>query len=297
MAHSTPTVKPSLADFLTLSVAMSSVPPNKTVRAPKFAGDLYPADEAVLRAQVDAALASAKTTHTPVTGKIKTLIVPHDHYQHALPTMAAAYSQLGDVKYDVILFIAPTVDSFPKLALSGYGFFETPLGDVELNDYVRNEFCDEDDDFFITEEGLPKGSSIEVQLPIIQRSIGKETPIRIVPMLVGSQTIDLCNEAAAAASEIMQLKNALIVAVNNFHAPAKNKTLIAEYMDALREQDYSALLRLNVVHGSSLGSGLGTVAIAARVAHALGAKKFHTIAESENTVMDKHYLSGCFTKD
>jgi AmmeMemoRadiSam system protein B len=279
------------------SVAMSEyTPPNKTIRPAKFAGDLYPSDPVVLTAQVDDALQKAKSTNGNHVPHIKTLLVPHDNYRYAIQSMAAAYAQIDGLRYDLALFIAPTVDQFNRLAMSGYGFFETPLGNMELSDYVRNEFCDEDDDFFISEDGLPKGSSIEVQLPFIQRTLVQEKPIKIVPLLVGNQTIDLCNEAAAAAAEIMLSKNVLIVAANNFHAPKKNASLIEDYLKALEAQDYSALMRITILHGAALGTGLGTVAIAARVSAALGAKKFHVFAKEENHESDKLYLSACFSR-
>lgn len=280
-----------------LPVAMSQVSISTTVRQPMFAGQLYPADPNVLREQIDAALLEAnRNAKTPVIPYVRTLLVPHENYKYALPILAETYRHVEKAKYDLIVFVAPTVDTFNRLVISGYGYFGTPLGNVELSDYARNELCDEDDDFFISELGLPKGSSIEIQLPILQRSIGKHSPLRIVPLLVGNQTVDLCNEAASALSEILMSKNALLIAVNNFNLSAENTPLIEEFMEAMREQDYAKLIRMTVTKGANLGSGLGAWAIAARASRSLGARNFHLIAQESNVAVGKRFVSACYAQ-
>ncbi|MFQ3598678.1 MAG: AmmeMemoRadiSam system protein B [Chloroherpetonaceae bacterium] len=280
-----------------LPVAMSHLPPNRTIRPPMFAGELYPADALTLQAQVDAALSDANATpEKPLIPYVRTLLVPYGHYAHVLPTLAEGYRHVESARYELVVFIAPTVDTYNRLMISGYGYFGTPLGEIELSDYVRNELCDEDDDFFISELGLPKGSSIEVQLPLLQRTIGKHHTLRIVPLLVGNQTIDLCNEAATALSEILTSKNALVVAVNNFHLSTENTPLVEEFMAGMREHDYGALIRMAVMHDGKLGSGLGAWAIAARVSHSLGARNFHLLAQRSNVEAGAQFISACYTQ-
>ncbi len=280
-----------------LPVAMSHLPPNRTVRPPMFAGELYPADALTLQTQVDEALSNANATpEKPLIPYVRTLLVPYGNYAHVLPILAEGYRHIELARYELVVFVAPTVDTYNRLMISGYGYFGTPLGEIELSDYVRNELCDEDDDFFISELGLPKGSSIEVQLPLLQRTIGKHHTIRIVPLLVGNQTIDLCNEAAAALSEILTSKNALVVAVNNFHLSTENTPLVEEFMAGMREHDYGALIRMAVMHDGKLGSGLGAWAIAARVSNSLGARNFHLLAQHSNVEVGAHFISACYTQ-
>ncbi len=280
-----------------MPVAMSHLPPHRTVRPPMFAGELYPADALTLQTQIDEALAQAnQNSQTPRIPYIRTLLVPYEHYKHVLPILAEIYRHVELARYEFIVFVAPTVDKFNRLVISGYGYFGTPLGNVELSDYVRNELCDEDDDFFISELGLPKGSSIEIQLPLLQRTIGQHHPLRIVPLLIGNQTVDLCNEAASALSEILTSKNALVIAVNNFNLSAENSSLIEEFLSGMRAQDYSQLMRMAVIHSDRLGSGLGAWAIAARVSHSLGARRFHLLAQQANAEVGKVFVSACYAQ-
>ncbi|MFN3345324.1 MAG: AmmeMemoRadiSam system protein B, partial [Chloroherpetonaceae bacterium] len=213
-----------------------------------------------------------------------------------LPILAESYRHVESARYELVVFVAPTVDTYNRLMISGYGYFATPLGEIELSDYVRNELCDEDDDFFICELGLPKGSSIEIQLPLLQRTIGKHHSLRIVPLLIGNQTIDLCNEAAAALSEILMSKNALVIATSNFRLSTQNTPLIEEFMAGMREHDYNALIRMAIMHGKSLGSGLGAWAVAARISHSLGARNFHLLAQHSNPKTEHHFVSACYTQ-
>lgn len=281
----------------TLPVAMSNLPPNRTVRPPMFAGELYPADARTLKSQVDGALSNANATpEKPLIPYVRTLLVPYGNYIHVLPTLAEGYRHIESARYELVVFIAPTIDTYDRLMISGYGYFGTPLGDIELSDYVRNELCDEDDDFFISELGLPKGSSIEVQLPLLQRTLGKHHALRIVPLLIGNQTIDLCNEAANALSEILTSKNALVVAVNNFHLSADNTPLVEEFMAGLREHDYGTLIRMAVIQNGRLGSGLGAWAVAARISHSLGARNFHLLSQQSNPEVGQHFISACYTQ-
>jgi AmmeMemoRadiSam system protein B len=279
-----------------MPVAMSKLPPNRTVRPPMFAGELYPSDALTLQTQLDEAISHAnRDPEKPLIPYVRTLLVPHGHYKHVLPILAEGYRHIESARYELIVFVAPTVDKFDRLVISGYGYFGTPLGNIELSDYVRNELCDEDDDFFISELGLPKGSSIEVQLPLLQRTIGKHHALRIVPLLIGNQTIDLCNEAATALSEILTSKSALVIAMNNFHLSTENTPLVEEFMAGMREHDYGALIRMAVMHGEKLGTGLGAWAIAARISHSLGARNFHLLTQQSNAETKQHFISACYT--
>lgn len=278
-----------------MPVATSNLPPSRTVRPPMFAGQLYPADKQTLQNQIDAALLEANQQAGTLIPYVRTLLVPYGDYKYLLPVLAESYRHIESARYDLIVFVAPTVDIYDRLMISGYGYFSTPLGNIELSDYVRNELCDEDDDFFISELGLPKGSSIEVQLPLLQRTIGKHHSLRIVPLLIGHQTFDLCNEAASALSEILISKNALLIAVNNFRLSPENTPLVEEFLNGMRERNYDALIRMTVMYGNKLGSGLGAWAIAARVSHSLGARNFHLLAQYSHVETGEHFISACYT--
>jgi AmmeMemoRadiSam system protein B len=263
----------------------------RTVRKPMFAGQLYPEQPEELASVIDKALSESSKEHF---GEIKAMLLPYGAYSEVLPILAKAYKQVETMSPDLVVFIAPAVDTFHRIAMSGYSAFETPLGKVELSDYVRNELCDEDDDFFISEEGLPKGYSIETQLPILQRTIGKNAPFKILPVLMGEQSVDLCDETAAALSEVLMSKNVLIIGHCNFSATAQSE--MQSYLKALEKLDYDELMRYAVLHGKSFGTGLGIAAIVARVAKELSVKCVTKIAEGLSPNRENLYLAVAFSK-
>jgi AmmeMemoRadiSam system protein B len=276
---------------------MSSLPPNKTVRPPAFAGQLYPADKQVLASQIDAALEAAhRHAAGCVVPYVKTILAPYGNHRQLQTILAETYRHIASAKYDLVVLLAPAVQKFNRLTISGFGYFATPLGELELSDYVRNELCDEDDDFFISEQGLETCSAIEVQLPFIQRALAAHHAPRILPMLIGNQSIELCNEAAAALSEVLMSKNALLIALNCFALSPANTHLIEDFQAGLRAQDYNALMRLAIMHGEQLGTGLGAFAVASRISGALGAKNFHLLAQSSDSESNRFFLSACYSQ-
>jgi MEMO1 family protein len=263
---------------------------SKTSRSPMFAGTLYPADAATLTRQVD----DAVNIVTPKKiADVKTMLLPYDDYALVLNQLAQAYCAASSANYDLVVLLSPADAPFNRIAISAYGYLETPLGKLEINDYVRNELCDEDDDFFISEEGLDT-PSIELHLPLLQRTLGKHAPFKVLPIVMGNQTVDLCGEVSSALSEIFQSKKVLLIALCNFSLSAQPH--LDDYIRSLAAQDYGALLRYAVVQGSVIGTGLGVVAVMARVAHALGAKRFTEFSRNENSDTKKIYLSAAFSK-
>ncbi|MFN3385973.1 MAG: AmmeMemoRadiSam system protein B [Candidatus Thermochlorobacter sp.] len=264
----------------------------RTVRKPMFAGKLYPEQPDVLADMIDRACIAASTENL---GEIKAMLLPYASYDEVLPVLAKAYKQVENLSPDLVVFIAPAVDTFHRIAMSGFAAFETPLGKVELSDYVRNELCDEDDDFFISEEGLPKGYSIETQLPILQRTIGKRAPFKILPILMGEQTVDLCDEAATALSEVLMSKKILVIGHCNFNAAYQDE-MLQNYLSALEALKYDELMRYNVMYGKKFGTGLGIAAIVARIAKELSAKHVSKIAEALSSNKENLYLAISFSK-
>ncbi len=264
----------------------------RTVRKPMFAGKLYPEQPDVLADMIDRACSEASTENV---GEIKAMLLPYSSYDELLALLAKAYKQVEKTAPDLVVFIAPAVDTFHRIAMSGFAAFETPLGKVELSDYVRNELCDEDDDFFISEEGLPKGYSIETQLPILQRTIGRHAPFKILPILMGEQTVDLCDETAAALSEVLMSKKVLVIGHCNFNAAYQGEVM-QNYLSALEALNYDELMRYAVIHGKKFGTGLGIAAIVARVARELSAKRVSKIAELLSSNKENLYLAVSFSK-
>ena len=73
---------------------------------------------------------------------------------------------------------------------------------------MRNEFCDEEDDFFIADEGYSKEMSLFTQLPILQSSF---SDFDVVSLQIGDYDPAIIRELAFTLDELLLNKNALII--------------------------------------------------------------------------------------
>lgn len=159
-----------------------------------FAGSFYPEKPE----ELNNLLNSFKEEQT-FDYKSKAIIVPHAGYAYSGHAAMAAFQHLEPSEN--IFIIAPShKESFNNIALPEYSFFETPLGNLEVNNKLIAEIAEKFPSI-IADEIFENEHSIEVQLPFIQniflpqkqsavdfvknlKKIGHK--IRIVPILVGN---------------------------------------------------------------------------------------------------------------
>jgi AmmeMemoRadiSam system protein B len=153
------------------------------IRPPAFAGQFYPEDETELKSQVKKFLKESKPKE--IKGKIKALISPHAGYQYSGPTAAYGYKaiQRSNVKRqssNVIILGTSHSMMFQGIALTNFGFWETPLGKVRSSSLYK-ELQNVSDISLINEAHISE-HSIEVQLPFLQIIL---KDFQITPLLTG----------------------------------------------------------------------------------------------------------------
>ena len=166
-----------------------------------FAGSFYPENPDELNNLLD----SFKEEQT-FDYKSQAIIVPHAGH-----AMMSAYQHFEPSEN--IFIIAPSHhESFNNIALPEYSFFETPLGNLEVNNKLIAEIA-EKFPCIVADEVFENEHSIEVQLPFIQnmflphkqsavdfvknlKKIGKK--IKIVPVLVGNCDYRLISDLISA---------------------------------------------------------------------------------------------------
>ena len=159
-----------------------------------FAGIFYPDNQEALNSLLE----SYKQEIT-VDFRSKAIIVPHAGYIYSGHAAMAAFQYLEPSEN--IFIIAPSHhNSFNNIAFPEYSFFETPLGNLEVNNRLIKEIA-EKFPCIITNEIFEKEHSIEVQLPFLQnlfypqrqnavefvknlKKMGRK--IRIIPVLTGN---------------------------------------------------------------------------------------------------------------
>lgn len=152
----------------------------QSTRPAAVSGMFYPDNPAGLTAMLQGFLAEA-----PVgTLRVKALIVPHAGYVYSGPIAASAYALLQPARENIkrVVLLGPVHRVWtPGLALPGVTAFETPLGNVTL-----------DQEAIALIDGLPQVQthpaahaqehSLEVQLPFLQNTLDD---FSLVPLAVG----------------------------------------------------------------------------------------------------------------
>ncbi|WP_412069022.1 AmmeMemoRadiSam system protein B [Rubrivirga sp. IMCC43871] len=227
---------------------------------------VYPSQPAPLRTQLDGLLADAPASDIPADA-IVGLIVPDSNRTSGGPAAAAAYSLLAGATISTALVVSPSHHgAFGRLSICQTDAYQTPLGDVRVNDHLRNELCDEDDDIFLDDTGHYHTEGADVQLPFLQRVLGDA--FDTVPIVMGDESPSYCFELGRAVGEIMYGQRAIVV------GSCDVITGDADALDALRAaveaMDAHAVLRLMADEAVQV-EGIGAVATALIAAKERGA--------------------------
>ena len=170
---------------------------------------VYSSQPAALAQEVDGLLRDAQPD--AIEGELLALIVPDSNLRSGGPISAEAYKLLKGREVDLVIVVAPSHDgTFDRLSICKVDTYRTPLGDVQVNDAIRNELCDEDDDIFLDDQGHYHTEGVDVQLPFLQHVLGEG--FTVVPIVMGGETPALCRELGTAVGEVMYGHNALVIA-------------------------------------------------------------------------------------
>jgi AmmeMemoRadiSam system protein B/AmmeMemoRadiSam system protein A len=184
-------------------------PPN--VREPAVAGTFYPGDARKLGAMVDKFLAAAPAA-PHLLGPPCAMICPHAGYAYSGPTAAANYKLLQPGQYARVIVLAPSHYALLQGAsVGGFTAFRTPLGDVPVDTEATATLlrCKS---VSACPEPQAREHSLEVQLPFLQRTLGR---FSLVPLVVGNAAP---RERDALAAALLPLwdERTLIVASSDF---------------------------------------------------------------------------------
>lgn len=202
---------------------------------------VYPTQPAVLSEQIGKLLRNARPE--PVEGEIEALIVPDSNLLKGGEVAAEAYKLIADraEDYDTIIIVAPSHDgSFDRLSICRVNTYRTPLGEVPVDDRVRNELCDEDDDIFLDDRGHYHTEGVDVQLPFLQTVFGDG--FSVVPVVMGRETPAFCHELGSAIGEVMYGRRALLVATADLLSLEDGA--LDRFTEALETFDTSTLMHL-----------------------------------------------------
>jgi len=196
------------------------------VREPAVVGKFYPESAAKLRGAIEKFLQDA----LPVKiRKPVAIIVPHAGYIFSGQICADGFKQVSNHKYDVIVVLGTnhTSSDFQKISLYSGDGFRTPLGTAPVEKNIISSLIKEDPTDCILDKSLhEREHSVEVMVPFIQVIFPKA---KIVPVVVGSQDMQVCLRFGQALAKVLKNKNALIVASSDLsHYPSAEDANIVD---------------------------------------------------------------------
>lgn len=182
----------------------------------------------------------AESDSKPVDFRVMSVIVPgSDHFEGA-PLAADVYRSLPSADIDTVLSVAANSgEAFKRITVCSLDAYQTPLGEVKVDDKIRNELCDEDDDIFLDDRGHFLHHGLDINLPFLQKALGS---FNVVPLVMGAETPEFCQELGQAVGEVMANRRMLVVAcVDILEATAEG---MEQFQHLLTELDIPGMMSL-----------------------------------------------------
>lgn len=232
-------------------------------REPVVAGSFYPATELELITTVDEHFkeASELSSFKLEQGeRVRAVIAPHAGYIFSGTVAAAAVGSVPpDTGYDNIFIIGSSHRvSFPGASVYNKGNYRTPLGTVRVNTGIADKLIDNSKVFSYQRDAHIGEHSLEVQLPLLQRHLGKH--IKIVPVIIGTHDSQTCREIASALQEWFTGDNLFVISSDFSHYPPFEDAAEVDKItaDALMTGDTDIFLKTIEENSGKNISGLAT---------------------------------------
>jgi hypothetical protein len=249
------------------------------LRRPAVAGSWYPATAAAITEEVDDHLRASGLVSAP--GRLVALLSPHAGLRYSGPVAAHGYGLLrtpaaglgsGPSGLTVVLVGPSHRGAFDGVALHAQGGWQTPLGQAPIDEELSQALLDADPIVFDDPDAHRDEHSLEMQMPFLQRLV---PGLRIVPMLMGTQSRDEVEALASALAKALAGRRALLVAssdLSHYQPATVANRLDAEVVAQVGRFDEAALMaRLETHHNVACGGG--PVVAVMKAARLLGADR------------------------
>jgi len=244
------------------------------VRRAAVAGSWYPGTASAIAAEVDSYLEPVRPA--PPTGRLVALVSPHAGLRYSGRVAAHGYGLLrvlaGEPGLTAVLVGPSHRAAFEGVAAHARGAWETPLGRTPIDEELSQALLDAGPVVFEGPDVHRDEHSLEMQMPFLQRLV---PGLRIVPLLMGSQSREEVDALAAALAKALAGREALLVASSDLshYQPAEvaNRADAAVVDEVGRFDEEALMARLETRHNVACGGG--PVVAVMKAARALGADR------------------------
>lgn len=163
----------------------------------------------VSRDKIKAGLERASSNTEKTQHQSRLLFTPQRITEENFDSVCKTYAQIGPADFRTVVVVESTPgEAEKKLAMPSFKTVQNHLGEVKANVKLRNDFADEDDDFFIDDNAFDEQSSLYQQLPLLQCALEEFTVLHIQ---ITNENPPILKELAMALQEILPSWNALLV--------------------------------------------------------------------------------------
>ena len=150
---------------------------------------------------------------------VMAVISPHAGYVFSGEVAASAYNQIDFSKtYENVFVIGSSHTTyFEGASVYSVGNYETPLGEVKVNSQIAQDLIDGSEYFNYVPKAHSTEHSLEVQLPFLQYKM--EHQFQIVPIVIGTQSDDVCVELASSLKPYFNSNNLFVISSDFSHYP------------------------------------------------------------------------------
>lgn len=175
-----------------------------------LAGMWYPSNKTSLSSALDSYLNAARVE--PIEGGIKAIIVPHAGLEYSGPVAAYAYKAVQGKKYTIVIILGFCHrKSFDGISVYKEGYFQTPLGPLEVDSQLASEIISRNEKIIFNPEAFKEENSIELELPFIKKVLPDS---KIVPIAFGSSDYSYCEMISEVLADIMGKRNDILLIVS-----------------------------------------------------------------------------------
>jgi AmmeMemoRadiSam system protein B len=205
-----------------------------------------------------------------------------------------AYRQVMGKAYPTVVVVAPSHRAaFAGASVYHRGGYETPLGVVTVNAAMAGAIMARSDRLNYYQQAHANEHSLEVQVPFLQRALGR---FQLVPIVMGDQDLSTCRLLASALAGALKGEQVLLVAssdLSHYHTYDEAVELDKALLEAVGRFDAQGLYQnLRAGKGEACGGGpMTTVMMAAGLLGADGARVLH-YANSGDVTGDRGHVVG-----
>jgi MEMO1 family protein len=262
------------------------------LRKSVIAGSWYPGTPSILRRDIEKYFDLAPDLE--LEGEVVGLIAPHAGYTYSGQVAANVYKLIRGKEYDAVIVVGPSHRvAFHGVSIFSKGGYETPLGIVPVAEEVAKKIKILSKAVVDIPEAHFQEHSIEIQLPFLQAALGD---FSFIPLVMGDQDANTCQELAEAIYKASHSKKILIVGssdLSHFYNDDMAKKLDAVVLRHLRDGDAVGLLA-SLENGTAEACGGGPMVVVMLVARMMNANKAHLLkyANSGDVTGDKSSVVG-----